>query len=346
MADTDLIIVGAGPSGLFAAFYAGMRNLTVRLVDPQEEPGGQLTALYPEKYIFDVGGFPKVRAAELVENLVQQIEIFSPVYTLGARAEELKKVDNGFSITTQNGEAYGGKAVVITAGVGAIEPRKLGVPGEDEFFARGVGYSVRKMEAYRGRRVLIVGGGDSAVDWALMLKDLAQVTLIHRRTKFRAHAASANQLIAAQEAREIEVLTPYQIREIRGNSEVREVALFHSDTNAERVMPVDDVLILAGSLAKLGPLENWGLDLEKGRIKVNTKMETSMPGVFAAGDVTTYPGKLKLIALGFGEAAIAANHAAAFAYPELKADPGHSSEKPPEGTEAQPEMVQISMPES
>ncbi|MER3603556.1 MAG: ferredoxin--NADP(+) reductase [Thermus sp.] len=328
MEHTDVIVIGAGPAGLFAAFYVGMRGLSVRLIDPLPEPGGQLSALYPEKYIYDVAGFPKVFAKDLVKGLVEQLAPFNPHYALGERAETLERTEEGFRLTTSLGNAYTAKAVIIAAGVGAFEPRRLGAPGERELEGKGVYYAVRAKAEFQGKRVLIVGGGDSAVDWALNLLDTAKaITLIHRRPQFRAHEASTRELLQRAEEGALAVLTPYEVRRIEGDERVERAVIFHNQTQEERVLEVDAVLILAGYLTKLGPLAGWGLTLEKNRIKVDTTMATSLPGVYACGDVVTYPGKLPLIALGFGEAAIAANHAAAYANPSLKVNPGHSSER-------------------
>ncbi|HGY08531.1 MAG TPA: NAD(P)/FAD-dependent oxidoreductase [Oceanithermus profundus] len=332
MPKTDVIIIGAGPSGLFAAFYVGMRDLTVRVIDPMAEAGGQLSALYPDKFIYDVAGFPKVRAKELVQRLLDQVEPFEPIFTFEERAEKLEpQAEGGFRVTTSAGRSYEGRAVIITAGVGAFEPRRLDAEGVDRLEHKGLEYAVRNVDDYAGKRVLIIGGGDSAVDWALTLKDLAaHVTLIHRRETFRAHGATVNRLIAAAEAGELELLTPYELKAVLGEDEVREAVIVHKPSGRERSIDVDAVLVLTGYVSKLGPIANWELELEKNRIKVNTRMETNLPGVFAAGDITTYPGKIRLIAVGFGEAATAANHAAAFAHPELRVNPGHSTDHPPE----------------
>jgi thioredoxin reductase (NADPH) len=328
MEHTDVIVIGAGPAGLFAAFYVGMRGLSVRLIDPLPEPGGQLSALYPEKYIYDVAGFPKVYAKDLVKGLVEQLAPFNPLYALNERAETLEKTEEGFRVATSAGKVYTAKAVIVAAGVGAFEPRRLGVPGERELEGRGVYYAVKTKAEFQGKRVLIVGGGDSAVDWALNLLDTAQaITLIHRRPQFRAHEASTQELLRKAEEGALTVLTPYEVRRIEGVDRVERAVIFHNQTQEERGLEVDAVLILAGYLTKLGPLAGWGLALEKNRIKVDTTMATSIPGVYACGDIATYPGKLPLIVLGFGEAAIAANHAAAYANPSLKVNPGHSSEK-------------------
>ncbi|KGQ21588.1 NAD(P)/FAD-dependent oxidoreductase [Thermus filiformis] len=335
MEHTDVIVIGAGPAGLFAAFYVGMRGLSIRLIDPLPEPGGQLSALYPEKYIYDVAGFPKVYAKDLVKGLVEQLAPFNPLYALNERAETLEKTEEGFRVATSAGKVYTAKAVIVAAGVGAFEPRRLGVPGERELEGRGVYYAVKTKAEFQGKRVLIVGGGDSAVDWALNLLDTAQaITLIHRRPQFRAHEASTQELLRKAEEGALTVLTPYEVRRIEGVDRVERAVIFHNQTQEERVLEVDAVLILAGYLTKLGPLAGWGLALEKNRIKVDTTMATSIPGVYACGDIVTYPGKLPLIVLGFGEAAIAANHAAAYANPSLKVNPGHSSEKSEEKASA------------
>lgn len=328
MEHTDVIIIGAGPAGLFAGFYVGMRGLSFRFIDPLPEPGGQLSALYPEKYIYDVAGFPKVYAKDLVKGLVEQVAPFNPIYSLGERAETLEREGDHFKVTTSSGNTYTARAVIIAAGVGAFEPRRLGAPGEKELEGKGVYHAVKTKAEFQGKRVLIVGGGDSAVDWALNLLGTAkEITLIHRRPQFRAHEASVKELFKAHEEGRLTVLTPYEVRRIEGDTQVRKAVIFHNGTQEEKELEVDTVLILAGYLTKLGPLANWGLELEKNRIKVDTTMATSIPGVYACGDIVTYPGKLPLIVLGFGEAAIAANHAAAYANPALKVNPGHSSEK-------------------
>ena len=324
---TDLIIIGAGPTGLAAAFYAGMRGLSVRIVDPLSEPGGQLVALYPEKYIYDVVGFPKIKAADLAARLIAQVKPFNPVFSLEERAEELKREEDAFYLTTDKGHTYRAKAVLIAAGLGVFEPRRVGAENERELEGKGLFYAVKHPEEFKNKRVLIVGGGDSAVDWALMLKDLAQVTLIHRRHTFRAHERSVQQLMAAAESGQLEVKTPYRLTRVEGDDWVHETRIENVESGQSERLPVDAVLVLAGFLSKPGPLARWGLALEKGRIKVNCKMETNLEGVYAAGDAVTYPGKLKLIQVNFGEAATAANHAAAYVT-GAKVQPGHSSDRP------------------
>ncbi len=326
-AETDLIVVGAGPTGLAAAFYAGMRGLSVRLVDPLPEPGGQLVALYPEKYIYDVVGFPKIKAADLAARLVAQLAPFHPIYALEERAEGLADFPGGFRLTTDRGHAYTARAVIVTSGLGVFQPRRVGAEGEAELEGRGLFYAVRRPEEFRDKRVLIVGGGDSAVDWALALQNLARVTLIHRRRTFRAHEKSVALLLEAARRGELSVKTPYALKAVRGDDWVHEATVADLESGALETLPVDAVLVLAGFLTKPGPITGWGLAMEGGKIAVNTRMETSRPGVYAAGDAVTYPGKLKLIQVNFGEAATAANHAAA-SITGGKAYPGHSSDRP------------------
>lgn len=329
----DVNIIGAGPTGLFAAFYTGQRGLSMRLIDPLPEPGGQLTALYPEKFIYDVAGYPKVLAKELVNSLRQQTSQFHPDYVLEATATELRRQDGLFELVTDTGEVYPSKAVIIAAGIGAFEPRKLTAPGVRDFEGkggegRGVAYSVKNLAAYKDRRVLVIGGGDSAVDWFMMLKDVAaSVTLIHRREAFRAHTATVELMKAAAMKGKGRVMTPYELKELRGGESLEEAVVFQNQTKTEVPLAVDAVLSMAGYLSRLGPIADWGLELDRKQIRVGQDMMTSIPGIFAAGDVATYPGKLKLIATGFGEAAIAANYAAHYINPELSVEPGHSSDK-------------------
>lgn len=324
----DVNIIGAGPTGLFAGFYTGQRGLTMRFIDPLPEPGGQLTALYPEKFIYDVAGYPKVMAKELVSSLRQQTSQFHPEYVLEETATDLRKKDGIFELNTSAGGVYPSRAVIIAAGIGAFEPRKLTAPGVARFEGRGVSYSVKNLAVYNDKRVLIIGGGDSAVDWFMMLKEVAQsVTLIHRREAFRAHQATVALMKQAAMKGEGRVMTPYELKVLHGEDRLEEAVIFQNQTKTEIPLPVDEVLSMAGYLSKLGPIADWGLELDKKQLRVGQDMMTSLPGVFAAGDVASYPGKLKLIATGFGEAAIAANYAAHYINPELSVEPGHSSDK-------------------
>lgn len=327
---TDITVIGGGPTGLFAAFYAGLRGVSCRIVDALPQLGGQLMALYPEKYIFDVGGLPKILAKDLANNMIEQGTQFGPEVVLEAEVRELVREDGHFRLVTPRGD-FLSRTVVITAGKGALNPRVLECPGWDRFHGRengGVHTHVRQPEDFRGKRVLLVGGGDSAVDWVLGLRGIArEVTLIHRRDEFRAHKASVLEMRQAAERGEIAVRTPYEVREIHGeeNGCVARVTLFNNETSADEALEVDAVVALLGFKPDLGPIGQWGLALEKNTIKVSQVMETSIPGVYAAGDVVHYPGKLELIATGYGEAAVAVNNAVHFLNPKARINPGHST---------------------
>jgi thioredoxin reductase (NADPH) len=318
----DITIIGGGPAGLFTAFYGGMRQASVKIIESMPQLGGQLAALYPEKFIYDVAGFPKVRAQELVEGLKQQIAHFNPTICLEEKVENVaKREDNVFEITTDKGIHYA-KAVIITAGVGAFEARKLDHPDAAKYEKSNLHYFVTDLNSFKGQKVLIMGGGDSAVDWALMLEPIAaEVTLIHRREKFRAHEHSVETLMASR----VNVLTPYEITALEGDEQIRRVTIQNNTTKEEKSFDVDAVIVNFGFVSSLGPIKNWGLQLDKGAIVVNTKMETSIPGIYAAGDIATYPGKVKLIAVGFGEAPTAVNNAIGYINPDAKLQPGHSS---------------------
>lgn len=322
--EVDLLIVGAGPTGLYAAYYAGFRGMTVAVVDSLTEPGGQLMALYPEKPIYDVAGFPSVLARDLAMQLVQQAASADPTYLLGRRAESLHRADDGvLTIGLDDGAQVRARAAVVTAGIGTFTPRTL--PGGDAFEGRGLRYVVTDLSSLDGRHVLIVGGGDSAVDWALVLADrAASVTLVHRRDEFRAHEGSVAQLRASK----AHVLTPYAPSQIIGGADgrVAAVEVVNKQTEELRRIECDEVIAALGFVADLGPLQSWGLELSKRHIVVDSHMATSVPGVFAAGDVVEYPGKVRLISTGFGEAATAVNNAAPIIDPTAKVFPGHSSD--------------------
>lgn len=317
----DITILGGGPTGLFAAYYSGLRQCRTKILDNLPELGGQLTALYPEKYIYDVAGFPKVLAKDLVTALVAQGLQYGATVCLDEMAQEMTP---GPVIALKTNKAvHHTKTLIVCAGVGAFAPRRLNVPGSAELEGKGVEYRVRERDAYRGLKVLIVGGGNSAFDWALHLHPVAEsVTLIHRRDGFRAHEDTIRQVLVSP----TRVRVFYEVKEIHGSDRVEAVTIFNNKTGEEERMPVDTVLLTLGFLANLGPIQNWGLKIEKGSILVNTKMETNVPGVYAAGDVIDYPGKLNLIATGFGDACVAVNHAKAYLDPKAKAFPGHSSE--------------------
>jgi ferredoxin/flavodoxin---NADP+ reductase len=321
----DITIIGGGPTGLFAAFYSGMRGTSTRIVDSLPELGGQLAALYPEKYIFDVGGFPKILAKDLSTQLIRQAMQFEPEVVLDEEVRELTRDGDVLRLTTTQGE-YLTRALVIAGGKGAFEPRKLEVPGYDELLGKGVHYAVKDPESFRGKKILIVGGGDSALDWALILKDRAERCVIaHRRDTFRAHEKSVELLHAAHEAGEVEIRTFHEVQEIIGNGCVERATMFDNRTNDETTMECDAVLTFLGFKPDLGPMTGWGLEIRKNRILVNQLMETNLPGVFGAGDIVDYDGKLDLIATGFGEAAIAVNNAVHHVNPDARVNPGHST---------------------
>lgn len=325
---TDITIIGGGPTGLFAAFYAGMRGMSCRVVDALPQLGGQLMALYPEKYIFDVGGLPRILAKDLVKNMIEQGTQFDPEIVLEAEVQALRRDGDVIVLDTPGGEIRS-RTVVITAGKGALNPRVLECPGWDDFHgsAGGVHTHVRQPEDFRDRKVLLVGGGDSAVDWALGLHGVArEVTLIHRRDQFRAHRATVDEMRALAAAGKISIMTPYEVDFIAGDGGcVRSATLYHNETKERVELEVDAVVALLGFKPDLGPISRWGLELEKHAIKVTPLMETNLEGVYAAGDIVSYPGKLELIATGYGEAAVAVNNAVHHLNPKARVNPGHST---------------------
>ena len=319
--EVDVLIVGAGPAGLFAAYYAGFRGLTTAVMDSLSEPGGQVTAMYPEKLIFDVGGFPAVRGRDLIDALVSQAAPFQPRYLLGQQANELAHSADGVVVTSSQGMRVRAKSVVITGGLGTFTPRPL--PTGTEYLGRGLAYFVPKPDDYAGLDVLVVGGGDSALDWALSLEPLARsVTIVHRRQGFRAHEHTVNKVRASS----VEVLFDSQVADVGGAGQVETVEIVHTPTGARRRLDVQRIVAALGFTAELGPLTRWGLDVKRRQIVVDTTMATGVERVFAAGDITEYPGKVRLIATGFGEAATAVNNAAPVIHPGAHVFPGHSSD--------------------
>ena len=322
----DVTIIGAGPTGLFGLFYAGMRTMKAKIIDALPEPGGQLTALYPEKYIYDAPGFPRILAKDLVKMLVEQAFQWDPAVCLGERVLTLRQAPEGhWVLGTDRGEHYS-RTVVICAGVGAFAPNRLNAPGVPELEGTAVHYFVREKAAFAGKHILIVGGGDSAVDWALNLQDVARsITLIHRRDEFRAHESSVNELRASS----ARILTPYEVKQVVGSDgRIERVTIFNNQTREEVDLAVDTVLVNIGFKADIGPIREWGLELEKNRaIVVNNRMETNLPGVYAAGDIAAEEVKMNLIATGYGQAAMAVNVAKHYIDPKASIFPGHSSEK-------------------
>lgn len=318
----DITIIGGGPVGIFTAFYAGMRQASVKIIESLPQLGGQLSALYPEKYIYDIAGLPKVRAGELIDNLIEQMNQFEPTVCLEESVESITRLsDQSFAIHT-NKETHFTKAVIITAGNGAFQPRRLKLKGEEKFENANLYYSVQDMNQFTGRKVAIFGGGDSAVDWALMLEPIAEkVSLIHRRDKFRAHEHSVELLKKSK----VEILTPFVPAELIGEDRVEKVVLTEANTGESLEIEVDDVLVNYGFVSSLGPIKEWGLEIEGNAIVVNSQMETSIAGIYAAGDICTYKGKVKLIASGFGEAPTAVSNAKVYLDPNSKVQPLHST---------------------
>lgn len=317
----DVTIVGAGPTGLFAAYYAGFRGLRTKLIDSQPDLGGQVTALYPDKFIYDVAGFPKILGKDLVTNLVEQAMQYKPAVHLNENVQTFSRAEDLLQLGTDLG-THRTKVVLITAGIGAFTPKTFKRPELDQWMGRGLHFAVRSKDDFRGKRLLVIGGGDSALDWALGLVDYAkEITLIHRRDQFRAHEDSVKKLFSSP----IKVKVFYELRTIRGDGQVREAVIFNNKTQAEEVLQGDAVLAFLGLVSNLGPIREWGMQIEDDSIVVNTKMETTLAGLYAAGDISAYPGKLKLIATGFGEAATAVNNAMTYINPKASAFPGHSS---------------------
>jgi thioredoxin reductase (NADPH) len=328
----DLLIVGAGPVGLYGAYYAGFRSLSVAVMDSLPEPGGQVTALYPEKLIYDVAGFPAVQGRELVASLVEQAARWEPAYLLGHRAETLEAADGGrLVVVTDTGGRVAARAIVITGGMGVFSPRPL--PVGSEWLGRGVAYFVPRPEDHRGHDVVVVGGGDAAFDTVAALQPLAaSVRLVHRREDFRAQPATVERVRSMVG---VELLTSSEVAAIRGGDAVEEVDVRHRVTGGTRTLKAQTVIAALGFLANLGPLRTWGLALRGNRtIAVDTTMATNLPGVFAAGDVVDYPGKVRLLGVGFGEVATAVNNAAVFIDPAAHLFPGHSSADPNGGVTA------------
>jgi thioredoxin reductase len=319
---TDILIVGAGPVGLYGAYCAGFRGLRTVLVDALPEVGGQITALYPEKEIRDIAAVPGSRGREVVRALKEQADNFAPTYLLGREARTLAHSDAGRpQITLDDGTVIDAGAVVVTAGIGTFTPRTL--PAGEDFLGRGLSYFVPDPAEHADRDVLVVGGGDSALDWALALHPIARsVTLVHRRSAFRAHAAT----VRAVHERGMAVVTDAQVRALLGDDVLREAHLAVAGEDEPRILKIDHVVAALGFISNLGPLLTWGIEIERRAIRVDTRMRTTVARVYAAGDITIYPGKIRLISVGFGEVATAVNNAAVMIDPELPLFPGHSTD--------------------
>lgn len=317
--DVDLLIVGAGPTGLYAAYYAGFRGHRIAVVDSLPELGGQVTAMYPEKQILDVAGFPSVKGRDLVAGLVEQAGTAKPLYLLDRTATTLETDDDGVTVGLDDGTTVRAGAMIITAGIGKFSPRPLPVGGD--WVGRGLEFFVPSFAPYAGKDVVIVGGGDSAFDWALHLEPIARsVTLVHRRDAFRAHERTVSDVRASS----VEILTRAEVTAIHGETVVEQVEVTSGDET--RTLPCQAIVAALGFVADLGPMQEWGIEVHKRHMCVNPAMQTNLPRVFAAGDITEYPGKVRLIAVGFGEAATAVNNATVAIDPSAKVFPGHSSE--------------------
>ncbi|HJQ21471.1 MAG TPA: NAD(P)/FAD-dependent oxidoreductase [Gemmatimonadaceae bacterium] len=324
----DITIIGGGPTGLFALFYAGMRQVSAQIVDALPEAGGQLTALYPEKLIFDVAGFPQVLAKDLVRALLDQNKRFAGEMHLGQRVTGLEKDGDHFVLVTDTSR-FPTRTLVIAAGIGAFSPRRLPQACAQPWYGRGIYDIVTNPDEFRGKRVVIIGGGDTAFDWGVQLLPRAtRVTIVHRTDRFRAHDATVNEYKAAVGAGRAELLTFHELNDVVCKSApdaFTHLVLRDVKAKTTREVEADVVLPMLGFVSDMGAISDWGLTIIKDEIVVNSQMESGQPGIYAAGDVTTYPGKLKLIATGFSEAAIAVNQAVHWIYPDKKVAPGHSS---------------------
>ena len=322
--EVEVLIVGAGPVGLYGAYYAGVRGLSVAVVDSLSQVGGQVTAMYPEKDIYDIAALPVVSGRDLISGLVAQAGQYDPTYLLGQEAQALAREGDRMVVSTSDGTTVVCGAVIVTGGIGTFTPRPL--PAGEDFLGRGLDYFVPSKDDYVGKDVLVVGGGDSAIDWCLMLEPVASsVTLVHRRQAFRAHAASVEQVMSST----VEVVLDGQVVALEGGTSVEKAQVSVKGEDVARSVSCQRVVAALGFTANLGPLREWGVELHDNRhLVVDSTMATNVPGVFAAGDITDYRGKVRLIAVGFGEVATAVNNAAVHIDPEAQLFPGHSTDVP------------------
>jgi thioredoxin reductase (NADPH) len=320
MFETDILIVGAGPTGLFSVFEAGLLKLRCHLIDSLPQPGGQLTEIYPKKPIYDIPGYPSVLAGELVDNLMAQIAPFKPAFTLGERVESFEKREDGrFQLTTNKGTIHVAPVVFIAGGLGSFEPRKPPISNIADFEDKGVEYIIKDPEFYRGKRVVIAGGGDSALDWTIFLADIAsELVMIHRRKEFRGALDSVEKVEHLVAAGRVKLMTDSQVVGLQGDTRLQNVTIKH-DTEGEIIVPTDHFVPLFGLSPKLGPIGEWGLNVDKGAIEVDTlDYSTNIKGIFAIGDINTYIGKLKLILCGFHEGTMAVQAAYKIIHPDKK----------------------------
>lgn len=319
----DITIIGGGPVGMFTAFYGGMRKASVKIIESLPQLGGQLSALYPEKFIYDIAGFPKVRAQELINNLKEQMSKFEQTIALEQSVQKVEKLEDGsFKLTTDK-EIHYSKTIIITAGNGAFQPRRIEIENSEKFEGKNLHYFINDLHYFSEKKVVVFGGGDSAVDWALMLEPIAeQVTIVHRRDKFRAHEHSVENLKNSK----VDIKTPFLPAElIETDGLISTIILKEANSEKTESIDVDDVIVNYGFVSSLGPIKDWGLDIQKNNIVVNSKLETNIPGIYAAGDIATYDGKVKLIASGFGEAPVAINQAKHYIDPNTKSQHLHST---------------------
>ncbi len=322
MIETDIIIIGAGPVGLFTVFEAGLLKLRCHLIDSLPQPGGQCSEIYPKKPIFDIPGFPEILAGDLIDNLMKQAEPFKPGFTLGEAAVDIEKVsEEQFIVTTNKGTKHSAPIVMIAGGLGVFEPRKPPIEGLENYEEKGVEYIIKDPEFYKGKRCVIAGGGDSALDWAIFLSKnniASEVSLVHRRSSFRGHLDSVQQIMDLADEGKVNLITEAEVVGIGGDGKVENVTIKHK-TEGEIQKETDHFIPLFGLKPSLGPIANWGLDIEKNAIKVDTlDYSTNIPGIYAIGDVNTYTNKLKLILCGFHEGTLAVQSAFARIYPEKK----------------------------
>jgi thioredoxin reductase (NADPH) len=320
MIKTDILIIGAGPVGLFTVFEAGLLKLKCHLIDALPQPGGQLTEIYPKKPIYDIPGYPSVLAGDLIDNLMEQIAPFKPGFTLGERAEKIEKLDDDtFTLTTNRGTTINAPVIAIAGGLGCFEPRKPPISNIADFEDNGVEYIIRDPELYRDKKILIAGGGDSALDWTILLSDVAkEVTLVHRRTSFRGALDSVDKVMEMAKSGKINLITEAQVVGLGGEGKLDSVVIKDKDKN-EKPVAVDHFIPLFGLSPKLGPIGEWGLNITKNAIEVDTKdYSTNVPGIYAIGDINTYEGKLKLILCGFHEGTIMVQSAFKRIYPDAK----------------------------
>ncbi|MFL1897132.1 NAD(P)/FAD-dependent oxidoreductase [Aquimarina sp. 2-A2] len=321
MIKTDILIIGAGPTGLFTVFEAGLLKLKTHLIDALPQPGGQCAEIYPKKPIYDIPGFPEILAGDLVNNLMEQIKPFEPGFTLGERAQTIERLeDDTFVVTTNKGTKHNAPVIAIAGGLGSFEPRKPPIPNIDLYEDNGVAYIIRDPEVYRDKRVVIAGGGDSALDWSIFLADVAsEVTLVHRRNEFRGALDSVERVAELSKLGKVNLITEAEVKELKGDEKLTAVGIRHK-TEGDIHFETDYFIPLFGLSPKLGPIADWGLEIEKNAIKVDNSYDyqTNVPGIYAIGDVNTYKGKLKLILSGFHEAAIMCQSAYQRIFPDKK----------------------------